>query len=151
MMTSPGELLEREDLAWSRVWAAVERVPADDRMREGVVGDWSTQDIVWHCAYWTNFCAEHLEAMRTGPWSDPFAGESDEQIDRENQDIADASKAMKWADVVSGTDASRARVRAALSAFADVDGVAEAWFADETFVHYDEHAEEIRSFLDANR
>ena len=46
----------------------VERVPAGDRTKEGVVGDWSVQDMVWHCASWADFCGEHLEIMRGGDW-----------------------------------------------------------------------------------
>ena len=30
----------------------------------------------------------------------------------------------------------------------DVDDVAETWFAEETFVHYDEHEEHIAAFAD---
>ena len=65
-----------------------------------------------------------------------------------NQDIADASKAMAWDDVAAGAIAGRERARAALVALGDVDGVAETWFADETFVHYDEHEEHIAAFAD---
>jgi uncharacterized damage-inducible protein DinB len=148
-MTAPQELLDRERQAWDRFWAQVERVPADDRTREGVVGDWSVQDMVWHCARWSDYCAEHLDLMRTGPWSDPFASEPDENWDRMNQDIADASKAMSWEDVVAGTAVGRERVRTAIAAFDDVDQVAETWFAEETFIHYDEHTEHIAAFVDA--
>jgi hypothetical protein len=64
-----------------------------------------------------------------------------------NQDIADASKAMAWDDVVAGATAGREHARAALTALGDVDEVAETWFAEETFTHYDEHEEHIRAFL----
>ena len=148
MMAEAQDLLAREDLAWERMWAAVERVPVGDRTKGGVVGDWSVQDMVWHCARWADFCGEHLEIMRGGKWSDPFATESDEYWDRMNQDIADASKAMTWDEVVAGTTAARARVRTAIGGLVPVDDVAERWFADETFVHYDEHEEHITAFAD---
>jgi hypothetical protein len=148
MMAEPRDLLAREDQAWDRMWTAVERVPAGDRTKEGVVGDWSVQDMVWHCARWADFCGEHLEIMRGGDWSDPFEVESDAYWDRMNQDIADASKAMAWDDVLAGADAGRDRVRTALTELGDVDDVAEMWFAEETYVHYDEHAEHITAFVD---
>jgi hypothetical protein len=148
MTADTQDLLAREGQAWDRMWAAVERVPADDRTKEGVVGDWSVQEMVWHCARWADFCGEHLEIMRGGDWSDPFEAESDEYWDRMNQDIADASKAMTWDDVTAGAAAGRARVRTALAALGDVDGVAQTWFADETYAHYDEHAEHIAAFAD---
>jgi DinB superfamily len=147
-MAQTKELLEREDQAWTRMWAAVERVPAQDRAREGVVGDWSVQDVVWHCARWADFCGEHLEIMRGGGWSDPFEREPDEHWDRMNQDIADASKALAWDDVTAGMVAGRERVRSALAELGDIDDVAESWFADETFAHYDEHAAHVSAFAD---
>ena len=141
-------LLEREQSAWSRMWAQVEGVPAGERARGGVVGDWSVQDMVWHCARWADFCGEHLEVMRGGTFSDPFESEPDEHWDRMNQDIADQSKAMAWADVEAGAVSARDRVRTAIVALPQVDDVAEKWFADETFEHYDEHAEHIAAFAD---
>jgi DinB family protein len=146
LTTEAQDLLAREEQAWDRMWAEVERVPAGDRTLEGVVGDWSVQDMVWHCARWADFCGEHLEIMRGGAWTDPFDSEPDEYWDRMNQDIADASKVMVWDDVTSGATTGRARVRTALAELGAVDEVAEQWFADETFAHYDEHAEHIAAF-----
>ena len=145
-MAETKDLLAREEEAWGRMWAAVERVPRGDRTREGVVGDWSVQDMVWHCARWADFCGEHLEIMRRGNWSDPFEAESDAYWDRMNQDIADASKAMAWDDVTTGAAAGRERARAALAGLVEVDDVAATWFAEDTYVHYDEHEEHIAAF-----
>lgn len=142
-------LLDEEATAWSRMWSQVERVPPAERTRPGVVGDWSVQDMVWHCARWADYCGEHLDLMRAGTFTDPFASETDEYWDRVNQDIADQSKAMTWADVEAGGVKARERVRTAIAALPDVDDVAEMWFADETTTHYDEHAEHIAAFADA--
>ena len=146
MMAGLRELLDREETAWAAMWSQVERIPAGERERDGVVQGWSTKDVVWHCAYWAAFCGEHLEIKRTGSWTDPFAGGSDELWDRENEEIADASKAMTWADVEAGTKTARDRARTALAALDEVDDVAEGWFADETYTHYDEHAAHLAAF-----
>jgi hypothetical protein len=132
------------------MWAQVQRIPADDRTRDGVVGDWSVQDMVWHCARWADFCGEYLDVMRAGTFSDPFESEPDEHWDRMNQEIADQSKAMAWADVEAGAASARDRVRTAIVSLPEVDDVAEKWFADETFEHYDEHAEHIAAFADGS-
>lgn len=142
------QLLDREETAWSRMWAQVERVPVAARTRPGVVGDWSAQDMVWHCARWAEFCGEYLDVMRAGSFTDPFETEPDEHWDRMNQEIADQSKAMLWTDVEAGAVSARDRVRTAIAALPEVDDVAERWFAEETFVHYDEHAEHIAAFAD---
>jgi hypothetical protein len=55
---------------------------------------------------------------------------------------------MAWDVVAAGAVAGRERARAALVALGDVDEVAESWFAEETFAHYDEHAEHIKAFAD---
>ncbi|MGZ5301687.1 MAG: hypothetical protein ACXWEJ_07680, partial [Actinomycetota bacterium] len=120
-----------------------------ERARAGVIGDWSVQDLVWHCARWAEFCGEHLDLMRTGSFTDPFADEPDEHWDRVNRGIADQSKAMVWVDVEAGAVSARDRVRTAIAALPEVDDVAERWFADETIDHYDEHAEHIAAFADS--
>ncbi len=141
-------LLDREEDAWSRLWAQVERVPTGDRARPGVVGDWSVQDMVWHCARWADFCGEYLDVMRAGTFSDPFEIEPDEHWDRMNQKIADQSRAMPWTDVEAGAISARERVRTAIATLPRMDDVAETWFADETYMHYDEHAEHVAAFAD---
>jgi hypothetical protein len=141
-------LLGREDDAWARMWQQVQRVPVLERTRGGVVGDWSVQDLVWHCAEWADFCGRHLDLMRAGSWTDPFESESDEHWDRMNRDIADRSKVMSWRDVEAGAASARARARASLGAHEGVEDVAAGWFAEETFVHYDEHAAQIAAFAD---
>jgi hypothetical protein len=150
-MERTDELLASEEAAWRRLSEQVDRVAGSDRDQAGVVGDWSVQDLVWHCAHWADFCAAHLERVMDGPVGDPFAGGSDEQWDRENDEIAERSKAMSWQDVIAGTDAARSRVRAALSALPEVRDDAAGWFADETITHYDEHAEQIAAFVDGGR
>lgn len=142
------ELLAKEEAAWLGLFEQVDRVAEPDRTRPEVVGDWSVQDLVWHCAYWADFCGAHLERAREAPVGDPFAGESDEHWDHVNDEIAERSKAMSWLDVIAGTDAARTRVGAALSALPEVTDDAAGWFADETFIHYDEHAEQIAAFAD---
>lgn len=145
------ELLASEEAAWRRLSEQVDRVAEADRTLPEIVGDWSVQDLVWHCAYWADFCGAHLERAPEVPIGDPFAGGSDEQWDRENDQIAERSKAMSWQDVIAGTDAARSRVRAALSALPEVRDDAAGWFADETITHYDEHAEQIAAFADRGR
>jgi len=145
------ELLATEEAAWRRLSEQVDRVSEPERTQPGVVGDWSVQDLVWHCAHWADFCGAHLERAPEVPIGDPFAGGSDEQWDRENDEIAERSKAMSWQDVIAATDAARSRVRAALSALPEVRDDAAGWFADETITHYDEHAEQIAAFADRGR
>ena len=124
-------------------------MPAGDRTREGVVGDWSVQDMVWHCARWADYCGEHLELMRAGSVRDPFEAESDAYWDRMNQDIADARR--RWRGTTSTAarpSGSRAGPDGHRGARATWTMSPRTWFAEETYVHYDEHAEHIAAFVD---
>jgi hypothetical protein len=145
------ELLVSEEAAWGRLSTQIDRVADSDRTHPGAEGDWSVKDLAWHCAHWADFCGAHLERAQGGPVDDPFAGQSDEHWDRENDEIAERSKTMAWQDVMAGMDAARARARAALSALPEVTDDAAGWFADETTTHYDEHAEQIAAFVDRGR
>ncbi len=140
------ELLQREADAWAGLEAAVARVSAERRTVEGVVPGWSVQDLVWHCAAWADFAGGNLEAMAAGTYEDE--DHDDAYWDAMNADIAAASKAMSWDEVVAGAADARARVRAAIVAVPDLTDEAAADFSGETFEHYDEHAAEIAAFAD---
>ena len=52
-----------------------------------------------------------------------------------------------WDQAIARAEAGRERARAALSAFDDaIPEPAAQWFREDTFEHYDEHAEQIRVF-----
>lgn len=143
------EILEREDRAWVALAAQVARLSPAQRRTEGVVPGWSSDDLVWHCAKWAEFTVERLTALGDGPFADPFAAESDEHWEAENQSLAARSRSMSSEEIDAGAVSIRARVREAVAAFGDLGSDAESLLGEETFVHYDEHAAEIRRFLDA--
>jgi Mycothiol maleylpyruvate isomerase N-terminal domain len=140
------ELLLREAAAWESFLAQVERVGHDDRERAGALEGWSVKDLVWHCAHWTDFCAAALEDAGDGPFVDPFDAEPDEYWHEENARVARESAPMSWRDAREGADAARTRVRSAIGGLARVDEATARFFGDETFVHYDEHAEHVAAF-----
>jgi hypothetical protein len=141
------ELLEQEERSWTAFWAEVVRVPEAARDDGEALLGWSVHDLVWHCAKWADFCGEHFEAVGAGSFTDPFAAHTDEYWDGVNADIANESKALPWDDVQAGAARGRARARAALIALPHVGEDAGRWFGEETFVHYDEHAEHVRAFV----
>ena len=48
------------------------------------------------------------------------------------------------------SEAARERIRTAFTALSDAQPAAESEFVEETFEHYDEHALEVRRFVDAS-
>jgi hypothetical protein len=142
------ELLDKEERSWAAFWAEVARVPEGSRSDGEALPGWSVHDLVWHCAKWADFVGEHFEAAGPGPIADPFAGHPDEYWDGVNADIAKESKGLGWDEVQAGVARARARARAALIAVPDLGEDAARWFGEETFVHYDEHAEHVRAFVE---
>ena len=115
MMASAQEFLEREAASWDAFDAQVDRVTAAQREVPGVVEGWSLKDVVWHCAYWARFSADHLVMEGEGTHTDPFATLTAEEADRENAAIAEASSAMSWDDVWEGAADARASVRSVIT------------------------------------
>ena len=142
------EMLDREERSWAAFWAVVGRVPEERRANGDALPGWSVHDLVWHCAKWTDFTAEHFESLEPGSFIDPFDAHTDEYWDSVNDDIANESKALPWDEVRAGAERARARARGALIVLPDVGEDAARWFGEETFAHYDEHAEHIRAFVD---
>ncbi len=149
MMITPQEFLDREASSWAAFEAQVMSVPQDRREVPGVVGDWTVKDMVWHCAYWSRFAADHLDAAGAGPFMDPFDADPDRDWDAVNGEVAAASAAMSWDEVVAGGEEARAGLRAAVVR-PNLAPERIAWAADETWVHYDEHAAEVRAFADSS-
>lgn len=142
------ELLGREAEAWSALEAAALRVPEDRRGQEGVVPGWSTKDLVWHCAKWAEYTAGNLEAMAAGTYVEEH--HDDGYWDAMNADIAAASKAMTWDEVMSGAAEMRRRARSAFEAIAEPTEGAVEDFSGETFEHYEEHTAEIAAFAESS-
>jgi hypothetical protein len=138
--------LDREAASWAAFDLEVERVPADRREQPGVVGDWSLKDVVWHCAHWARFADDGLATSTAGSFADPFDAHPDEHWDQVNAEVAATSSAMSWDEVRAGAESARAALRATVAAGPSAEAI--DWAAEESFVHYDEHAREIKAFAD---
>ena len=141
------QLLDREALSWEALMGAVARVPEPRRTELGVVPGWSVADLVWHCGYWVDDAARRIELIAAGR---PEPEEPEAVWQKTNDEVAEQSKAMSWGEVVERSEAARERIRTVFAALSDVPPAAESEFVDETFEHYDEHAVEIRRFVDAS-
>jgi hypothetical protein len=141
------QLLDREASSWEALMGAVARVPEPRRTDPGVVPGWSVADLVWHCGYWVDDAARRIELIAAGS---PEPEEPEAVWQKTNDEVAEQSKAMSWDEVVERSEAARERIRTVFAALSDVPPGAESEFVDETFEHYDEHAVEIRRFVDAS-
>jgi uncharacterized protein (TIGR03083 family) len=136
------QLLVSEEKAWRSLLEALTAVPPGRRSEKGVVPGWSTHDLAWHCVYWADFAGEVIERIHGG---DPDPADSDLT---EEQIIA-VGRTMAWDEILRHADRSRKRVRTALASLDELTPKTIEWFEGDTFVHYDEHAEQIRVFSHA--
>jgi Mycothiol maleylpyruvate isomerase N-terminal domain len=137
-------LLRQEAEHWATLESAIAAVPPDRVLEPGVVPGWSVRDVVWHCARWSAYVADVLEAIAAGTYVDEDQPEG--WFEALNQRWADEAGAVGWDAVESEMRAARERARAAFEALADPGAVGAEWFTDETVNHYAEHAAEIAAF-----
>ena len=64
-----------------------------------------------------------------------------------NAEITGQAGTMGVAEVLAGAEVCRAKLHATWPTV-EPDEIAVDWYAEETFVHYDEHAAEISAFAD---
>ena len=146
-MLSREELLQREETAWAEFVAEGGRVPEHRRGEEGVVPNWSVNDLVFHNGKWAGVAAEKLAMIRdTG---NAGVEDPDEVWQDKNTHWAAESKSMLYQEAMARALEDRERARAALGALPEVTDEAASWFQEETFDHYQEHTEEVSRFADS--
>jgi hypothetical protein len=146
-MASAEELLQAEETAWADFVREVGRVPEHRRGEEGVVPNWSVNDLVFHNGKWAGVAAEKLGMIRdTGS---PGEEDPDEVWRGKNDLWAAESKSMLYQEAMARALEDRERAREALRALPDVTDEAASWFQEETFDHYQEHTEEVGRFADS--
>ena len=123
------ELLARDAEAWPALETAV-------RTGEGLAFGWTTSEVAGHMAFWMDRSARMLEAVAAGTMEDGIFAVD---IDAENDARRPSWAATGPAEALAAMAAAHDRLCAAWSALPDPDGTAAAWFAEDSFEHYEEH------------
>lgn len=139
---SAEELLKKEAESWAAFLEVIGTVPADLRMEEGVVPGWSTQDLVWHCAYWTDYTGSVLERIADG---DPDPADTSAK----EEDILAEGRGLAWDEMIAKAEKARERMRTAASRLQELTPLAIEWLEGDTFDHYEDHRGQISAFLAA--
>jgi hypothetical protein len=147
-MTDRERFLKKVDTEWDRLTAAVRSVPRRRLTEKGVSGDWSVKDIAGHVATWDRLI--HLtiegdvEARRTV---------TSQGVDAYNESEARRKAKLPAAEAISDLESTHGALRAALhSAAAEVfaaDYPYRRALADDTHLHYAEHAADIERWVGA--
>jgi mycothiol maleylpyruvate isomerase-like protein len=142
---SPQELRDRTERSWRGWIEATDAVPPE-RMTEPMVGHWSAQDLLGHVAFWEDWVVGECQRILAG---EPATSED---LDPLNQQQVEESKARTLAEQRRYGDEAHARLMAFLETIEDgeprLPALVQAleW---ETYLHYDEHAGQVRGWLEA--
>ena len=139
------------DAAWEEVRSVVESFSDDEVLKAGVVNDWSVKDLLGHMAFWSGKAATDLNLAAAGRFTEIEVPGGESQVAEWNareaaarQDKSLDAVRREWAD---SFQAAKAALAATSDETLDVD--VRGWtmfvrFAEDTYRHYREHAEQIQ-------
>ena len=152
------ETLHAARAEWDEVLAAV---PEDRMLESGLPGGWSVKDVVAHVT-WSEREMVGVIRQRALLGSPLWALDVDarnaavhaENRDRELADVLAEARAT-WAELLPGLEALTDEDLVDRTRFANMSGLPPGvlpWriFAGNTFLHYRDHARDIRSWLAAD-
>jgi hypothetical protein len=151
---SKSHVASRMDEEWPKFWALLESVPQGDFERPGVVDDWCLKELLGHVNFWAEKAAHDLRAAAAGKLDDIELPGSESAVDKWNAREAARGKKMDAGDLLktvrkSHEDARKAVQELPESALGIIMGnwTVGVRFAEDTYRHYREHAEQIQAWL----
>jgi hypothetical protein len=139
------------DAAWGEVRSVVESLSDDEALEAGVVDIWSVKDLVGHMAYWADKAAVDLNLAAAGRFAEIEVPGGESQVTEWNAREAAAREGKsldaikrEWAESFQSAKAALAATPAEV-----LDVNVKGWtmfvrFAEDTYLHYREHAEQIQ-------
>ena len=138
----------KEQAAWQAFLAVLDSVPHSRRDDPSVVPGWSVKDLICHNAGWAAFAADELDKMAGRAFADPFDERDGAHWDRVQEAIIEEGRLKTFEETLSDAERTREHVREIWSSLPTIDEPAAKFFAEETFIHYEEHTTEIQQFLE---
>ncbi|MBI2914153.1 MAG: maleylpyruvate isomerase N-terminal domain-containing protein [Chloroflexi bacterium] len=154
MSADKAAVMRQLEDAWRELQDVVESLPERELETPGVVEDWSVKDLLGHIAFWSGRAARHLDLIAAGRNDELTGPDSDEALNEWNARESAARKNASLADMRGEWVQSFEGARRALEAFPEEKLEMPLWehtvlqdFAWDTFVHYKEHAQQIREWV----
>lgn len=151
---SKENVLTQMDRAWPTFAELLDRVPESGYDKPGITDDWSLKELLGHVIFWAEKAAHDVTASAQGNPEEAKSPGGADSVDQLNASAAAKGKAMTAKEA---KDAAARAHEAARKAFADapesaLTPVVSGWTvgkraAEDTFIHYDEHAEQIKAWL----
>jgi len=145
MAASRRDVLRQIDGSWGELRSALNEVPCDRMEEPGVVGSWSTKDLLGHMTTWEAEMMANVQRVVDGLEMKRYT-----DIDAFNADASEAKRAMGVEDLRQELSKVHGETVQFVSALADEllgCGEVEWRIRIDTFAHYREHAEQIRRWL----
>ncbi len=154
------ELLEALEDGRQEMIEMIEDLPDEALVEPGVVGEWSIKDILAHLTFWEGQIVTLLFQAKSGmakPTTVHFGKETTDQV---NQRMYEASKQRSLEIIWQDWSGVRKQTIRRVSEFSDQDlndaqrfpwleGVPlYQWILNDSAEHEDEHADQIRDWLD---
>lgn len=148
-------------------FAALENIlaPLDETQmtREGVIGDWSIKDVLAHITAWQHRLLVWLHAATQNEEPAISGPDSDEEMDRLNEQFYEENKSRPLDDVLAGFRATYLQIVNDVQVLNDEDLTDPhrftwmkgnpLWYvvAGDTYEHYQEHSGSIQEWLVTSR
>ncbi len=139
--------------SWDGIKRLVDSLPEREMTEVPVVEGWTVKDLLGHMAFWAEKAAEDLKLSAADRFAEIETPGGDEQVDAWNAREAERRKGLSLAQVreewVRSYEAAAAAFDAVPADKLDIN--VKGWtmghrFAEDTYRHYDEHAEQLRAW-----
>jgi hypothetical protein len=145
MAASSKDVARQIDGSWRELQSALAEVPGDRMEEPGVVGHWSTKDLLGHVTTWEAEMMANVQRVVDGLEMKPYP-----DLDAFNADASAAKRTMSVEDLrqeLSKVHEETVRFVSALSDELLGREKVEWRIRIDTFAHYREHAEQVRRWL----
>jgi hypothetical protein len=153
-MTAKADVLRSLDHSWNELNAVIDSLAEPEMVAAGVTGDWSVKDLLGHMAFWSERAANTLTEVSAGRADEIPGPETEEDLNDWNARESAAREGKTLPELRKEWEQAHQSARAALEKFPEdkldqpfKEGTVVFSFGADTFAHYQQHATEIRSWL----
>ncbi len=153
MSADKAVIQEQLSKAWQEFGELVEGLSEREMLEPGVVEGWSVKDMLGHIAFWAQKAADDLKLVAEGRQDEMHQFTQMQEADEWNAREWQRRKDMPLAEIEAEWERSHEAARAVLESTPaekldlQVTGRrTDIRFAGDTFLHYREHAEQIRAW-----
>jgi hypothetical protein len=141
------------DEVWHEFRQLLHSVPEPEMDRPGVVDDWCMKELLGHVSFWAQKAGKDIRLASAGRTEEIEVPGGQPTVDEWNAKAAARGNAMSAEAVLRDVEVSHDDARQGLDEATDeaVSIEVKGWtvgvrFAEDTYRHYREHAEQIRAW-----